>query len=424
MLSSEHIFENLRVAGALAARLAAISARKQLESVAVGLQVAGERIFAAAGQAGRSCTQEASQARVRAGCLAKPLTATLAAEAVAAGQFGWETEINDILGIRGPVRRRLARVTFSQLLNHTHGLDGSEIAQTPLTPTGWVDTMALCRQLAARPLSAPGSLYSYSDTGTRLAAAALERLSGKRYSELLVASDLIGGDCTWEPPSVPACPATGNGLELTISHWLRFLHSHMQPVIPATELARSVGELRAATVPVPGWSAGERGSAYGWKDYGGGWFGHNANMSDCSALLRFNPREAIGIVLAASGDAAFFTLAGLVGTALPEFASLQPPRMLSAQECCVLPLEQYPGIYAQSRMALEITMQPENKLCLTVHLRGSAGEPSTMLRPAQHHVFFPDFTDHPELPFVQFVRSPGSDRFDYLWNGRQLWRRS
>jgi hypothetical protein len=81
-------------------------------------------------------------------------------------------------------------------------------------------------------------------------------------------------------------------------------------------------------------------------------------------------------------------------------------------------------MYAQSRMRIEVAVHPQNKLCLTIHSDGSPGGPTTTLKPAKHHIFFLESCNHPELPFVQFVKSPGSDQFDYLWNGRQLWRRT
>jgi len=422
MPSTGPIADYLQTPGKLTSRLAAISTRKQLQNAVVGLQVAGHRLFAAI-EAGQSRIDEAPRTPVAAGCLTKTLTATLAAEAVASQQLDWDTEINAILRIEGRERCGLGRITFNQLLNHTHGLDGSDIVQTPLTAAGWVDAPALCHKLAARPLSSPGTLYSYSDTGARLTGAALERLYGKPCGELLGASEVIGSTCAWGAAALPVCPANGGGLELTISQWLSFLDAHLRAGTPATGPARRMAELRAATVPLPGWSAAERAIARGWKYYGGGWFGHNANMGDRSALLRFNPQEATAIVLAASGDGAFFALAGLFGTALPEFANLRPPRLLTAHERNLLRIEQYPGIYTQSRMRIEVTALPANTLSLSIHSHESADEPPRRLRPAQDHIFIPEPGGHPELPYVQFVSSPGSDHFDYLWNGKQLWRR-
>lgn len=422
MPSSGRIVDFLQNPDGLTSRLTAICARKQLQNATIGLQVCGRQIFAAA-TGGRSDTDEAPQARMRAGCLTKTLTATLIAEAVAARQLDWDTEINDILEIDGRAQRRLARITIDQLLNHTHGLDGSDIVQPPLAASGRLDARTLCQQLAARPLSTPADLYSYSNTGPWLAGAALERLSGKRYGELLGASEVIGSGGAFEQAPVAVCPATGESLEWTISRWLTFLDSHLQAGMSGTGLARSMAELREVTVPLPGWSATEQAAARGWKYYGSGWFGHNANIGDRSALLRLNAQEATAIVLSASGDGAFFALAWLFGTVLPEFANLQLPRLLTARERGLLRIEAYPGVYTQSRMCIEVAALPANKLCLAIRSRNSADEPPRALQPAQNHIFFPEPDGHPELPYVQFVTSTGSDHFDYLWNGKQLWRR-
>ena len=89
----------------------------------------------------------------------------------------------------------------------------------------------------------------------------------------------------------------------------------------------------------------------------------------------------------------------------------------------LLQIDQYPGMYTQSRMRIDVTALPGNKLCLAIRTHESADGPPQTLRPAQNYLFIPESRDHPELPFVQFVKSPGSDHFDYLWNGKQLWRR-
>ena len=44
------------------------------------------------------------------------------------------------------------------------------------------------------------------------------------------------------------------------------------------------------------------------------------------------------------------------------------------------------------------------------------------LRPAEDEIFIPE-SQVSELPFIQFVEPQPARTFEYVWNGKQLWRR-
>lgn len=427
MDAHSRIFESFRNDNDLALRATAISARKQLTKLRIGLQINGQRMFAAVDRSIQVDPGEAEAHLLPAACLAKPLTATLLAEVVSKYHIDWSAEISDVLGLDRPWNMKLAGIRLTSLLSHTHGLDASMISQVPRTHDGFLDVGALCDQLAATPLSAPGRLYSYGNAGAWLAGALLERLCDQRYAELLYERQFWSVN----PGSIPldatsVCPATGEKLELTLSQWLEFLNLHLRdrPIGTDAGLSQALASLRADPIMLPGWSPSEQGACLGWKHYGGKWFGHNSYTNGSSALLRFNPEQNIAVVIEASDDTAFIALAGLLGTALPEFTNLRPPRLLSLKERGGLQFDRYTGIYVQARSRLEVGTTSQGSLYLTVEAQDcSATHTQRHLRPAEGDLFIPEPRDDPEFAFVQFVAADPARAFGYLWNGKQLWRR-
>ena len=429
MLANPSLFEGFRDHGELAARVAELGNRTQPSNICVGLRLEGHTTFACADEAGSTRTLEAAQSPlIRAGCLAKPITATLLADAMAARHLDWSTPLLEVVRVTGAAKSSLARVTVAHLLNHTHGLDASLIRAVPRTSDGLVDAAALCDQLCAQPLSEPGYCYSYSNVGAWIAAAVVERLRGQAFAQCLSQSGLTDIEGSPERLSCGAvCPATGDTLELTAAQWLSFLELHLQAGKASDcspDPGQSLASLQARLVPLPGWSPAEQAAGIGWKYYGEGWFGHNANLTTSSALLRFNPRGGIAIVLSAGADAAFSALAGLFGAALPELINLKIPRFLNPAERGAVRLERYVGSYAHASQRIEVAAAPKGGLSLQLQAQ-KGGLPASPLRfrPAQQNVFFCESTSMPELAFIQFLPLKRLDLFDYLWNGKQLWRR-
>jgi CubicO group peptidase (beta-lactamase class C family) len=414
------------------ARLAAVCAHKRPQFLSVALRAAGWTALAETDSAGVPRVIEESQATpVPAGCLTKPITASLLAGAVAAGEVDWNTEVSHLLRVRGEAQGKLSRVRLGHLLDHSHGLD-SLAEVVPRTSGGLVDVPLLCAQLASRPLSEPGELYSYGNIGAWLGGAVLERISGKRYSQLLAESSLTPLDGHLQHP--PMCPASGDCLQLTTAQWLAFLERHLRPgdetnheAAPESERCSSlVGlpSLLTQRIKMPGWSPAEQAACIGWKYYGAGWYGHNANMTSCSALLRFNPREGTALAMAGAGDTTFLMLAGVFGTLLPELANLRIPRLLVSGAEELFESAPYVGRFSRARTHIEVATASQRRLSFTFGTTDSEHAPiHGRLRRAENEVFFPDSRVDYELPFLQFVRSKHSPGFDYLWNGKQLWRR-
>jgi CubicO group peptidase (beta-lactamase class C family) len=398
----------------LASQLAQIAAQMRIANVSVGLTGGGRRLFASIDPEGKCVDRQVAQdGLIHAGCLAKPLTATLVAEAVAEARLGWHDEIATALNDAVRTTTPLVGVTLQQLLDHTHGLDGSSLKHVPRTAEGRIDVGELCEALSPRRLSTPGDLYSYSDTGAWFAGAVLEQTYRRTYLELLLEKRIVpnAGAAT----ATDICPATGGSLRLAAWEWLEFLETH----------SVQIATLAAREVPLPGWGLFERAACCGWKCYPGGWLGHNSNDSAGSAVLRFHPREGVGIIAAAAQEgAAMMVLAGLLGQVFPELFIFRMPRPLAQFDVGAWQLSRYSGDYSRSDTRLEVTGGGAGALSLTIHEVCTLGiSPARQFRAGKDHLFVPESRDDPAVPFVHFLRPDAAGRFEYVWNGRQLWRR-
>lgn len=415
MSQATSAFEFLSDGDELLRRLRAICARNQLKTVSVGVQIGASAVFAQTDD--RGVVREIAPADCLQGpaaCLTKTLTASLAAQAVAAGRLTWNTGLVELLDVPMGDRNRLSRITLGHLLDHTHGLDCS-LESIPRTQKRFVDVIDLCARLAPRPLSEPGTLYSYGNTGVWLAGAVLERLHGNSYGKLLLRSGLMPFDRAVHGGRI--CPAVGDTLELSCAQWLSFLLRHLDE--PA-----SFASLREHRTSTPGWSPAEQACCLGWKFYGAGWFGHNAIMTHSSAVLRFIPTQRLAVAIIAANDAAFGTLAGLFGPLVPEVANLRAPRFLGPGGGEALTIGAFTGAFSRADSQIEITPSPQGGLAFNLRA-GKSQHRATQgrLRPAERDIFFPYSAVVPDLTFVQFLRLGSGDTVDYLWNGKQLWRR-
>lgn len=412
----------------LAYRLEEFSSAARPGRLSLALQLDGNPLFLDYQGPGTLRTDEdAGHARVPTGCLAKPLTASLVAAAVCSRQVDWASPINQLLGLLGPERSGLAGITLYHLLTHTHGLDASMIEAVPRTPHAFIDTAALTQQLATQPLGAPGELYSYSNAGYWLAAAALEQVARAPYACLLSAipcfasSKIVPTD-----DSSSVCPATGGSLALTTAQWLSFLEIHARAgSMSAEPTARSLASLRNSRVALPGWSAAEQAACLGWKYYGEEWFGHTADLPNTVTSLRFNPRDRTAIVMSASREIAPFAFSCLFRDYLPEVTNPTFPRRLTPTECNSLQPDAYVGIYAQARTRVEITANNDGRLLFAVTSEDPAlcTHPQT-LKPAENDIFFPEGKRHPEFLLIQFLSLSRHGSFTHIWNGMHLWRRT
>ncbi|HVJ61607.1 MAG TPA: serine hydrolase domain-containing protein [Tahibacter sp.] len=397
----------------LRGRLDAIVQRKGLQAVCLGVAADGRALTFSAGTAETEAA-DAADAPVFAGCLAKSLTATLVNDAVAAGRLAWTDAAADILAGDAQTQRQLAGITVRQLVDHAHGLDASTVRGVPRTGDGYIDVAALCGALDPQPLFAPGRMYSYGHAGAWLAGAVLERIGGARYATQLrerQICDAMYGE------SDAICSATGMALALTVTQWLAFAQrscTHLQAPPDGTHDDRAL----------PGWHPNEQAVRRGWKCYGDGWFGHNANLVDRSALLRVNPHERLAIVISASDpNGAVFAASGVFGDLLPEFRHLRPPRLLKADEVAALDVHAHVGRYVQARTTVEVTLDAQGALQLRAGERDRDAVPASRLRAADRGVFIAESRGNPEFQFVQFIDADASGASAFLWNGKQVWRR-
>jgi Beta-lactamase len=397
---------------ALRARLDELATRKGLQDVCVGISIDGRKLMLAAGAG------SAQEAPVAAGCLAKLLTAMLVTDLVIKGRIGWNDLVAEVLACSEHGRQQLAGITVRHLLDHTHGLDASAIPAVPRRDDGFIDVECLSKELTSPTLFPAGRMYSYSNAGSWLAAAMLEGICGVRYASQLREQQLIFEGVAGE--SMLICPATGADLTLTVEQWLAFAQRY-------SRLSQQPRNGLQEEMKLPGWHPAEHSICRGWKYYGDGWLGHNANLPDRSAILRVNPREQLAILVSANGaSGAVFAALGLFAELLPEFRNIMPPRLLRAEELVGSSLQDHVGRYVQARAAVDITMDANGTLQLCVHegLAGEESSPVRRLRAAERGVFLAESAGHPEFLFVQFIANEASSPSAFLWNGRQVWRRA
>jgi CubicO group peptidase (beta-lactamase class C family) len=114
----------------------------------------------------------AHDTRFQIGSVTKPMTATLALQAVAAGELELDAEVEGFEG-----------VTLRMLLDHTSGLSGDDYADYGDGP-GAIG--ALVEALAARPrLYEPGAHFSYCNNGYALIGRLLERAWDAPFATLI-----------------------------------------------------------------------------------------------------------------------------------------------------------------------------------------------------------------------------------------------
>ena len=144
-------------------RLDKVTSRDARKHVSVGVSD-GSRSGAARVTDGHASRDDWS---FPAGCITKLFTATLLRQMSSQGIVRLNRPISEYLGDETAHAREVySRIALKHLLEHTHGLDGSALDHAPRMPDGRIDTPRLTRQLvAAAPLFAPGTLYSYSNAG-------------------------------------------------------------------------------------------------------------------------------------------------------------------------------------------------------------------------------------------------------------------
>jgi CubicO group peptidase (beta-lactamase class C family) len=322
----------------------------------------------------------------------------------------------------------LRGIRMRHLLNHTHGLDASLAWPLPRRANGFIDSFKLCTMLAANPsLAPPGELQSYSSSGAWLWAAALERATKQRFKQLFFERLLEPLGLSSVPQdSGEICPAglsttSELPLSMSVNDLLAFLEYHMNSGASEMEC------LRRDVLPLPGWAAGEQGVCQGWKYFGSGWFGHTSILPEYSSLIRINPAARLGIVLGGAKTQLFSTFARLFARALPELTHVLLPGRFVKISADAVNFAAYEGRYVTAASTVRIDIASTQILRHQVTSRSSSTESQSSevisLRHAGNHLFFPARQTNFDLPFVEFVSPRSNGTFEYIWNGKSLWRR-
>ncbi len=391
-------------------------------SIAAGL-VLGERLFAASVDPdGRGSCGESAGRRRPVGCVAKLFTGTLAMCAATEGSVDFESEITELIpGQPRELTELLRGVSLRQLLNHTSGIDCSDLESLPCTSAGRIDLLPLSSACAERRLFEPGRLYSYGSAGAWLAAAALEHVHAARYADLLTRTILHPAQIELsgcQRASGSWCPANGADLELSVPELLRFFRWFL-----LQNQLREHAELGFAAQP-PGWCL-ERGSSCGWKFFGEGWYGHNMAVPGGSLLVRIHMKNRIALVVASKEVPASLITLRLFGRLLPEYTALRIPRPVPAAVTAERAAH-IVGTYENRALELRITYDLRAGLRADAVLKHdrAAGVVSATLGPGTDGAWLFESPSASYLQWVQFVAGCSAAPAAHLWDGRQILRRS
>jgi CubicO group peptidase (beta-lactamase class C family) len=128
------------------------------------------------------------------GSCAKPFTATLAGMLVDEGKLTWTTRVLDVFPEwKDLIRPEFAPITLTDLLTHEAGVqpftDEEELKVVPhLTGTVPEQRRQFARfTLTQAPIVPPRTAYKYSNAGFVIAAAMIEKLSGRAWEQLIEA---------------------------------------------------------------------------------------------------------------------------------------------------------------------------------------------------------------------------------------------
>ena len=391
----------------------------------------GERIFCAAldGSNAASAAPSAESFEVCVACLGKIFTATAVAEAVCAGQLDLDLPLDRLRYVPVVARGVFQGITLRHLLSHTHGLDAYGVLRLPVSADGLIDLVELAAMLAPCPrLAVPGELYSYSNVGAWIAAGVLEHRFAASYAQILRSRVLdplgiplsMASQCATHVQAAMECsPAVGGRAVLKLPDMMRFLQFHLRRN-PQEGRASAAQLMVERTVPMPGW-ADECGMGLGWKSYDCGWFGHSANTPTCSALVRIHPTRKLAFLTSTRGRTSFLLHTQLFGKLLPTSRVLLPWRASRPAAAVPVEAQRYLGTYGNRAHRLAICSEGPSALVVR-SAAGSAASSSVPLKAVHDHTFVLRLAGRHEGTWLQFIR-PDDAGFQFIWNGRELFRR-
>lgn len=166
-------------------RLTELAAQSEVPGAVLGIWADGEEILASSGVLSTATGVETTTDSVfQVGSITKLWTVTMIMQLVEERRLSLDTTISDVLpGTRIGTADIGGRITVRHLLTHTSGLDGDLFTDTGRGDDcvrRYVDELA-----GAASVFAPGSAYSYCNSGFVLAGRIIEALDGRPWEESL-----------------------------------------------------------------------------------------------------------------------------------------------------------------------------------------------------------------------------------------------
>lgn len=368
----------------------------------------------------KSPTSFDPQAAVPIGCLAKVLVMTLVGHAWANDGFDPYDSFKSVIPSSSRAwLAHLQRVDIESLLNHSHGMDASNVSE--VTRIGnFIDLRGLFGMaLDNPPLSKPRVFYSYSNFGSWVAAGLLEAAYSRTFAELVCQQYGATIGSAGRP-----CPATGYDVSLPMSEWLRILALHLGISLGSTYEGRVSAVLQQMLkwrAKAPGWAL-ELGAQAAWKWYPGGFLGHNAYFADWAIGVRIHPASKVGIVATCKGQSSAHLLTRLFARLAPGSVVRDVPKLVEVGiPGSIL------GVYGNASLKVEVVTAAEGaRECFLVLKRMRADradkvEQITRLLPADKGRWL---MERASAGFVWIQPILGRGKIPtHLWNTRELFKR-
>ena len=267
----------------------------------------------------------------------KAMTSTLIARLVERGQLKWDSTLAEVYPELAPqMNPEFQKVTLLQLLSHRAGLPANlNLAEYLGNDVASLRLRAVRQELAKKPQSTPGSKYAYSNLGYIIAAAVVEKTTGKAWERaiadevfdpLQMKSAAFGGtgtrgqiDQPW-PHTADGQPTAENGPDMdnppvmgpagrihcSIQDWAKFVQDQLRGARGAPALLKPESYQKLQTPPFGG------DYALGWTVVQRGWAGGKAlnhggdnTMNFANVWVAPGRNFAILVCVNQSGDTAF-----------------------------------------------------------------------------------------------------------------------
>jgi CubicO group peptidase (beta-lactamase class C family) len=267
----------------------------------------------------------------------KAMTSTLIARLVERGQLKWDLTLAEVFsGLAPQMNPEFQKVTLLQLLSHRAGLPANlNLAEYLGNDVESLRLRVVRQELTKKPQNTPGSTFAYSNLGYIIAAAVVEKATGKSweraiadevFNPLQMKSAGFGGtgtpgqiDQPW-PHAEDGSPTAKNGPDMdnppvmgpagrvhcSIQDWARFIQDQLRGARGESALLKPESYQKLRTPPFGG------DYALGWTVVQRGWGGgtvlnHGGDNTMNFANVWVAPQRNFAILVCVnqSGDKAF-----------------------------------------------------------------------------------------------------------------------